>query len=234
MDRFADIEAYVAVVETGSFSAASERLGIAKSVVSRRVSQLERRLGSRLLNRTTRRLSQTDSGRLFFERAVRILSDLDDAEQSIAAETGELRGRIKLAGPLSFGLRHLADELAVFLDRYPEIDLTLDLNDRQVNLVEEGFDMAVRIGALADSTLTARTLGVSRAVTAASPAYLQQHGIPRHPDDLRSHQGLQYTHITARQQWRFLDADGRSHHAQPRVRIRANNGEALAAAAVAG
>ena len=156
MDKFADIEAFTAVVEAGSFSAAGERLGIAKSVVSRRISQLERRLGSRLLHRTTRRLSLTDTGKNFYQRTVQILTDLDDAEQSVTEETRQLRGSLKLAAPLSFGLMHLSDAITDFLNEHPAIELNLDLNDRNINLVEEGFDMAVRIGELQDSTLVAR------------------------------------------------------------------------------
>ncbi len=234
MDRFADLKAFVAVVESATFSAAGERLGIAKSVVSRRVSQLERRLGSRLMNRTTRRLALTDAGRNFYQRAVHILADLDDAEQSVAAETTELRGSLKLAAPLSFGLRHLSSAIADFLIEHPAIELNLDLNDRNVNLVEDGFDMAVRIGDLPDSTLIARRLGLSRHVTCASPAYLRAHGTPAHPDDLRHHVGLQYSNLGYQQQWRYQTARGKVIHAQPRIRIRSNNGEALAAAAVAG
>jgi DNA-binding transcriptional LysR family regulator len=234
MDRFADIEALVAVVEAGSFSAAGERLGVAKSVVSRRVSQLEQRLGSRLLHRTTRRLTLTDAGRQFYQRAVQILSDLEDAEQGAAFDASGLRGSLKLAAPLSFGLAHLSGALTEFLEQHPAIELNLDLNDRSVNLVEEGFDLAIRIGELEDSTLIARRLGTSRTVTAASAAYLARYGTPRHPDDLHRHVGLQYTNLSYRRQWRYTAADGRTLHAQPQLRMRANNGEALACAAVAG
>ena len=173
MDKFADIETLVAVIESGSFIAAGERLGVAKSMVSRRISQLESRLGSRLLHRTTRRLSLTEAGRNFYQRAVQILAELDEAEQGVAAETTELRGAIKLAAPLTFGLRHLSDAITDFLDTHPAIELNLDLNDRNINLIEEGFDLAVRIGELQDSTLVARRLGVSRAVTCASRVYLR-------------------------------------------------------------
>ncbi len=163
MDKFADLEAFTAVVESGTFSAAGERLGIAKSVVSRRISQLESRLGSRLMNRTTRRLALTDAGRSFYQRgATQILADLDDAEQSVTQETTELRGSLKLAAPLSFGLLHLTRAITDFLNEHPAIELNLDLNDRNINLVEDGFDMAVRIGELKDSTLVARHLGISQ------------------------------------------------------------------------
>jgi len=234
MDRFADIEALVAVVEAGSFSAASERLGVAKSVVSRRVSELERRLGSRLLHRTTRRLSLTDPGRSFYQRAVQILADLDDAEQSVGEETAELRGMLKVAAPLSFGLAHLSSALTDFLDLHPAIELSLDLNDRTINLVEEGVDVAIRIGDLQDSTLVARRLGTSRVVTCASRGYLERAGEPLHPDELHRHIGLQYTNISYKQHWQFVARDGKTLRGQPQIRVRANNGEALACAAAAG
>jgi len=230
----ANIEALVAVVEAGTFSAAGDRLGVAKSVISRRVSQLEQHLGSRLLNRTTRRLVLTDAGRHFYQRAAQILADLDDAEQDVASETAGLRGALRLAAPLSFGLAHLSEALTAFLERHPAIELYLDLNDRSINLVEEGFDLAVRIGDLRDSTLIARRLGTSRTVTCASRAYLERHGIPRHPDELTRHIGLQYSNTSYRRQWQYETPDGHTLHAQPQIRMRANNGEALACAAAAG
>ena len=234
MDKFADLEAFTAVVEAGSFSAAGERLGIAKSVVSRRISQLETRLDSRLLHRTTRRLSLTDAGKNFYQRAVQILADLDDAELSVTEETTDLRGSLKLAAPLSFGLTHLSKAIFDFLSEHPAIELNLDLNDRNINLIEEGFDMAVRIGVLQDSTLVARRLGTMRQVTCASPSYLEQYGEPKHPSDLQQHIGLQYSNISYKNQWSYKTSEGKMLFAQPQIRIRANNGEALAAAAVAG
>ena len=234
MDKFADLDAFTAVVESGTFSAAGERLGIAKSVVSRRVSQLESRLGSRLLHRTTRRLALTDAGKNFYQRAVQILADLDDAEQSVTEETTELRGTLKLAAPLSFGLLHLSNAIADFLCEYPAIELNMDLNDRNINLVEDGFDMAVRIGVLKDSTLVARRLGTVRHVTCASSKYLQQFGEPLHPGELNQHVGLQYSNITYKQQWCYEAPEGKTIFGQPQIRIRSNNGESLATAAVAG
>ena len=234
MDRLASIEALVAVVETGSFSKAAERLGLAKSVVSRRVSLLEAQLGVQLLQRTTRSLSLTGPGQQFHQRAARILAELDEAEQSIMDASAELRGAIRIAAPLSFGLRHLAEALNAFLCQHPAIELDMDLNDREVNLVEEGFDMAVRIGALRDSTLLARRLGSVRFATCASPDYLARHGLPRHPRELEHHTGLHYSNVTLKQAWRF-DNDGREPlTAIPGIRLRANNGDVLAAAAVAG
>jgi DNA-binding transcriptional LysR family regulator len=145
-----------------------------------------------------------------------------------------LRGALKVAAPLSFGLAHLSSALTDFLDRHPAIKLNLDLNDRNINLVEEGFDLAVRIGELEDSTLVARRLGTSRMVTCASRAYLERHGEPLHPNDLQRHTDLQYSNIRYKQHWQFVDHDGKRFQAQPQIRIRANNGEALACAAAAG
>jgi len=234
MDRFADLQALVAIVESGSFSAAAERLGVAKSVVSRRLTRLEERLGSNLLLRTTRRLTLTDTGRAFFQRAQQILNDLDEAEQLTSEQAGELRGPIRLAAPMSFGLRHLSAALAEFMQLHPKIELDLDLNDRRVNLVEEGFDMAVRIGDLPDSSLVARRLGTIRSIACASPQYLASHGVPGSPQDLAGHPALQYAHLPERQQWTFTGADGEHIVAQPRTVMRANNGEALAEVAAAG
>lgn len=234
MDRFAHIQALVAVVETGSFSRAAERLGVAKSVLSRRVTALEHDLGVQLLQRTTRSLSLTGPGRQFHERATRILADLDDAEQSIRDASAALRGRIRLAAPLSFGLHRLSAALDAFLVLHPGIELDLDLNDREVNLVEEGFDMAVRIGELRDSTLIARRLGIARFAACAGPDYLERQGVPQHPDELPQHIGLHYSNTPLRQAWTFGDGARGTLVGIPQIRMRANNGDVLTAAAVAG
>ena len=234
MDRFANIEALVAVVETGSFSKAAERLGNAKSVVSRRVSLLEEQLGVQLLQRTTRTLSLTGPGRQFYERAERILAELDEAEQSIVDASAALRGSLRIAAPLSFGLHHLTAALNDFMGEHPGIEIDLDLNDREINLVEEGFHMAVRIGALRDSTLLARRLGAARFVTCASPGYLAQYGEPANPADLTRHIGLHYANVTPAQAWQFSTGGREPTVAIPGIRMRANNGDVLAAAALAG
>jgi DNA-binding transcriptional LysR family regulator len=233
MNKVADLEALVAVVESNRFSIASERLNIAKSVVSRRISQLEQRLGGRLLHRTTRRISLTDEGKQFYQRAVQILSDLNDAEQSICQDNAALRGAIKLATPLSFGLKHVTQAIAEFLQSYPDITLNLDLNDRNINLVEEGFDMTIRVGNLQDSTLIAKQLSISRTVTCASQSYLDKYGEPTHPDQLSQHFGLQYSNVSYKEQWCY-EKDNSLFYAQPQIRLRANNGEALATAAMSG
>jgi DNA-binding transcriptional LysR family regulator len=234
MDRFSAISALIAVVESGSFQAAGERLGIAKSVVSRRVSQLEQSLGIRLLHRTTRSHSLTDEGLQFYRRSVQIMNDLQDAELEASQDSGEVRGRMRLAAPLSFGLLHLSRAINEFLQNHPALDLELDLNDRNVNLVEEGFDMAVRIGELEDSQLIARRIGTSNNITCASPSYIEQKGQPVVPDDLRHHAGLQYTNVSRRAQWQYGSASSALEYGQPKIRMRANNGEVLASAAISG
>jgi DNA-binding transcriptional LysR family regulator len=234
MDRFADLESFISVVEQGSFSAAGEQLGIAKSVVSRRVSRLEKRLGSQLLRRTTRRLTLTEAGNEFYRRARSVLDELEEAEQQVGEHAGALCGTLRLTAPMSFGVRHLAPALASFLRENDQIQLELDLNDRQVDLVEEGFDMAVRAGELRDSSLRARRLGTIRSITCASPDYLKRFGTPHHPDELVGHRALQYAHVRARDSWKFLDANDRPVAAQPQIVLHANNGEALAELAVAG
>lgn len=234
MDRFETLQTFVAVVEAGSFSAAAVRLDRAKSAVSRQVAALETHLGVQLLNRTTRRLSLTEAGREFHERAQRILADLEEAELSVAVEQTALRGRLRLAAPLSFGVQHLAPALAEFLTLHPELVLDLDLDDRRINLVEEGFDLALRIGELADSSLVARPLAPVRMLLCASPEYLRRHGTPRTPADLAFHAGLVYGNVPEAQQWRFLDAAGKAHSVKVPARLRANNGDVLVRAAVDG
>ncbi|MEJ2129410.1 MAG: LysR family transcriptional regulator [Woeseiaceae bacterium] len=184
MHRFEELQAFVAVVETGSFTAAADRLDAAKSAVSRRVSALEDRLGVQLLRRTTRRLNLTDTGRSFYEHSARILADLDEAEAAVLQEHGELRGTLRIALPLSFGLHHMCEPVARFSRQHPRVHFDLDLNDRRVDLVQEGMDLALRIGRLSDSSLIARKLFDARTVVCAAPAYLEKHGVPETPDDL--------------------------------------------------
>jgi len=234
MDKFANLEAYVAVVEAGSFSRAAERLNVAKSMVSRRVSRLEGSLRVQLLQRTTRRLSVTTSGREFYEHAVRILAQLDEAEQAVGDDDAELRGLMRIAAPLSFGLHHLTGVIADFMSEHPGIEIDLDLNDREVDLVAEGLDMTVRIGSLDDSSLIARRLGTARFITCASPDYLAEHGTPEHPRDLQHHTALHYSNVPVAQAWQLSGDAASSRTALPRIRARANNGDALVAMATAG
>ena len=234
MNRLHALECFVAVVESGQFSVAAERLGIGKSVISRRVSELEEHLGALLLQRTTRKLSLTDAGREFYPRAVQVLEDLDEAEQSVSRSQQRLSGRIRLAAPLSFGLLHLSPALTRFCKEHPRVVLDIDLNDSEVDLVQEGVDLALRIGSLENSTMVARPLAPVHFVVCASPDYLEQHGTPKTPQQLTEHRGLCYSNLPEPQKWRFLDASGRVLTARILNHIQANNGQILLEAAIAG
>lgn len=234
MDRFADMQTFVRVVESGSISGAAERLDIAKSAVSRRLAELEARLGVQLFHRTTRRLSLTDSGRIFHERCVRILDEVDEAELAVSAAHRELRGALRVALPLSFGLLHLAPAIQEFVRLHPAVEFDLDFNDRQVDLVREGFDVAVRIAQLADSSLMARRLAPIRHVVCASPEYLARRGVPRRPPDLAQHVCLAYSNLPNPGVWSYRDEQGRVVSVNVPVRLKANNGDFLQRAAAAG
>jgi DNA-binding transcriptional LysR family regulator len=233
VDRLDDMIAFIRVVESRSFTAAAERLGLSKSVVSRRLTELENRLGTRLLNRTTRSLSLTPAGQTFFERARAILADVEEAEQAVAELGRDPRGLLRVNAPMSFGILHLAPAVADFMARFPNVELDLDLTDRFVDLVEEGWDIAVRIGRLRDSSLIARKLAPSRLVTVASPAYLERRGRPERPEELTRHECLLYTTLSNPSVWHFrADGDLRSVRVQGRMRV--NNGDTILEAVRAG
>ncbi len=233
MGRYEQLEAFVEVVDQQSFSAAGEKMGLVKSVLSRRVSELENRLGVKLLNRTTRKLSLTGAGEQLYQQSSLLLSGILDAEQRVSDEQVALSGRLKIAAPLSFGNRHLSGAISEFVKSHPEIDISLDLNDREIDLVAEGFDITIRIGGLSDSTLIARKLGIIRFTTVASETYLKEHGTPMSPADLVNHQGLLYSNMTAKQQWQFVD-DKKTVVAVPHTRLSANNGDFLTKSAING
>jgi DNA-binding transcriptional LysR family regulator len=234
MDRFESLRNFVSVVETGSISAAAERQRLAKSGVSRRLAELEQHLGVQLFRRTTRRMNLTDTGRSFYERARRLLDDLEEAELAVSSEHGALQGHIKLALPLSFGLGHLPPAIAEFMSRHPDLEIELDMNDRQVDLLQEGVDVAVRIAELDDSSLIARRLAPIRHVVCASPAYLARHGTPRSLEELRGHRCLVYSNLPEPEVWRCRLPNGEPGEVRLRPHMRANNGEMLALAAEAG
>ncbi len=231
MDRLEEMRTFVAVVEGGSITGAAERLGIAKSAVSRRLADLEERLSVQLFRRTTRRMNLTDTGQSFYERCLRILADVEEAELAVSQQHGDLQGRLRVAVPLSFGLNHLGPAIDAFLRTHPGIEFDLDLNDRQVDLLAEGFDLAVRIAELADSTLIARQLAPVRHVVCASPAYLAERGTPRTPAELTHHDCLIYANAPNPGLWTYTDPDGRQGSVQVRARLRANNGDCLRQAA---
>ncbi len=234
MHRFEDLEAFVAVVEAGSFTAAADRLDLAKSAVSRRIAALEARLGAELLRRTTRRIHLTDTGRAFYERSVRILADLDEAEAAVAMAPGELRGRLRIAMPVSFGIRHMCAAIAAFGIRHPGILFDLDLNDRRVDLIEEGADLAIRIGRLEDSSLIARRLFEARTVVCAAPSYLAEHGEPGAPGDLARHACLVYSNVPVPGQWRCTDGANRDRVVDVNVVMAASSGDFLLTSAAEG
>lgn len=234
MDRFDDLEVFNAVVEAGSFTAAAERLGIAKSAVSRRVSRLEARLGVQLIQRTTRRLNVTDTGKSFYERSARILSDLDEAESAAAQEHGELKGELRLALPLGFAVSHMYGPIAAFSRLHPHVRFRLDLNDRRVDLLQEGVDMALRIGRLSDSSLIARKLFDARTVVCASPDYLADNGKPGTLDELKNHQCLVYDNLADPERWVCRDTDGNRLDVSVNAAMRASSGEFLRECAAQG
>jgi len=234
MHRFQELQAFVAVVETGSFTAAAERLDTAKSAISRRISALEERLAVQLVRRTTRKLNLTDTGQSFYERSARILADLDEAESAVLQEHGELRGTLRVALPLSFALRHMSEPVAEFSRRHPRVSFEFDLNDRRVDLVQEGMDLALRIGRLRDSTLIARRLFDVRTVVCAAPAYLEQYGIPESPQDLVSHRCLVYSNVADPTRWAYRDASSTQQAVDVNVVMTASSGDFLREAAVTG
>jgi DNA-binding transcriptional LysR family regulator len=234
MDRLASMEVFVRVVETGSFSGAAERLGLSRAAASKQVMQLEERLGTRLLNRTTRRLSLTEDGQAFYERSLRILAEMEAAEAEAADRHGEPRGTLRLSAPVSFGLLHLGGALSGFLERHPAVAVTVTLDDRYVDLVEEGFDAAIRIGRLADSSLVARRVCAVELLLVASPDYWRRHGKPGSPAELAGHPALLYTLAAFGREWRLADRAGREETVLAKPVLAANNGDVLRAAALAG
>lgn len=230
MDRLICERMFVSVLETGSFAAAALRLGTSSGQASKLVSKLEAELGARLLHRTTRALSPTEAGQVYYDRLRGLLEDFDALEAEMRATGKEPRGKIRLSAPLSFGLSRLSPLLSSFASRYPEISLDVQFSDRLVNLVDEGFDMAVRVGKPGDTTLIARKLCSVRVIVAASPDYLARRGIPALPQDLVQHDCLIDTNYRDPQHWVFKD----SQRVQVRGRLAFSNASACASAAEAG
>lgn len=197
--------AFVTVCETESLTAAARRLGLSPSVMSRQIAALEARLGTRLFHRTTRSLSLTDAGTRYLERARRILGDLDEAERVAQSDRSEPSGRLSVTAPLIFGRLHVAPLLARFVRQYPKVSVELSLSDRFVNVVEEGHDLAIRIGHLPDSQLIARRFGETRRALVASPAYLGRAGTPRHPGDLARHDAIAFLPSAPSSEWQFTE-----------------------------
>lgn len=234
MENLADIAVFVRVVERGSFTLAADELELSRAVVSKYLTRLEERLGARLLHRTTRRLALTEAGAALFEASRGAIERIEEAEAAIARFQSAPRGRLRVSAPMSFGILHLGPAIADFAREYPGVTLDIRLDDRFVNLVEEGVDVAVRIGVLTDSSLVARKLGATRAVACASPAYLAEHGEPATPEELAGHDCLIYSYLANANVWRFLARDGREIPVAVSGSLRINNGIVLAEAAIAG
>ncbi|HEX3631922.1 MAG TPA: LysR family transcriptional regulator [Casimicrobiaceae bacterium] len=226
--------AFAKVVESGSFVRAAARLATSVSAVSRHVAELEAHLDVRLLNRTTRRLSLTESGTAFYQHCVQLLADLDEAEQSVAASAITPRGTLRLSAPVTFGERHLAPAIAAFIDRYLEMRFDVELSDRAVDLVDEGFDAALRIGAIGSQNLVGRPVGETSLVCCAAPAYLERRGAPAHPEDLAGHDCLTYEYASQRNIWPFRQRDGVIRQLKVSGPVHANSGRFLEALAVEG
>lgn len=233
MDRLLAMRVFSQVVESGGFSKAAGKLGLSTSATSRHVADLEAHLDTRLLQRTTRRINLTESGRGFYERCVQILAELDDAERDASQESAAPRGSIRLTTAVNFGMRHLTPAIGGFLARYPQVKFDVSLSDRVVDLVEEGFDLAIRIGTPGPETLVARKLGETRLVPCAAPAYLKRHGIPKTPEELKHHNCLTYEYAS-RDEWRFVDASGIERRVRVSGNLHSNNGDLLAEAAAQG
>ena len=233
MDPLDGIAAFARVVDSGSFSAAARRLNVSKSAISAHVQRLEERLGIRLLNRTTRRLSLTEAGAAYYRHCARILVEAEAAEQAASALQREPRGTLRISAPDSFGWMHVAPAIPAFLKRYPELAIDIKLSAAYANLVDEGLDLAIRIGILEDSALVARKLALSRLVLCAAPAYLSERGTPRKPNDLAGHNCLCTDLLPWGDEWR-LTSKGREVRVPVSGSVRSNNAEMLRVAALDG
>lgn len=232
MDKLANMQAFAMVGQTGSFAEAARRLNLAHSVVSKRIKDLEDYLGAQLLMRTTRKVSLTDAGYAYLDHVRKFLDEMDEVEGALRHKVQKPVGTIKLTAPLSFGLQYLGPAIASYLAQYPDVTVKTYLSDRHVDLVEEGYDLAIRVGALSDSSLIAKKLGACRRVVCATPAYFKQHGTPQTPDDLRNHNCLSYINLAEGKSWPFM-VDGHKTWQPVTGNFLSDNGDLLYQAALA-
>lgn len=233
MDRLKCMDIFVQVADIGNFSKVARETGLSTSVVSKYVATLEEQLGVRLLNRTTRSLSLTEIGTDYLGRCRQILDHVKDADQVATNQQIEPRGTLRLSAPMSFGILHLGSLIAQFIQAHPGIEIDLELNDRHVDIVNEGFDVVLRIGVLKDSTLIACKLAFIHRICCGSPDYFRKYGTPTHPKELASHKGLYYGHQGWIEDWNFIGPSG-EFKSEAAVMIKSNNGDVLKAAAVSG
>jgi DNA-binding transcriptional LysR family regulator len=225
MDRLDAMQAFVAVADLQGFAPAARRLGLSPSAVTRLIAALEERLGARLLQRTTRQVTLTDAGARYLERVRRILGDVEEAEEAVEGERTRPGGRLVISAPVGFGRLHVSPVVSAYLKRFPEVGADLRLSDRMINLVEDGVDLAVRIGHLPDSTLVARQVGEMRRIVVASKDYLKAHGEPNRPADIVAHETIQFGAMTAAADWRFVE-DGGEVRVSPTPRFATNSADA--------
>ena len=234
MDRLTSMSIFVKVVAHHSFAEAARELGLSRAAISKHVVALEQSLGANLLNRTTRRLSLTEVGAAVYERYTRILEEIDEVERNVGALQTNPRGVLRITAPVSFGIPHLAPAIIDYLARYPDVSIDMVLNDRTVDLIEEGFDLAVRIGHLVDSTLIARRIAPIRFALCAAPSYLKFHGEPRRPADLTRHNCLEFSYRQTGTEWHFTGPDGTEESVRVSGRLKVNNPQVLHTAALNG
>ena len=234
MDRLRAFEVFVAVVAQGGFSRAADKLDTSPANVTRYVNDLEEALGVRLLNRTSRRLSLTEPGRTLYDRALSILEDVAEAEAITSSSALQPRGRLRVNAPVSFGILHLAPLWPRFMAHYPDIQLDISLSDRVVDLVEEGYDLAIRISRAGSPSLVSRKLATSQNVVCASPDYIARHGAPQAPEDLTHHVCIGYAYSATGDEWGLIDDAGRAHKVAVSTSLQTNNGDTVRAAALAG
>lgn len=234
MDRLTEMEAFAMVIDQGGFTDAAKKMGISKSAVSKHVSSLEARLGARLLNRTTRRVSPTEIGLAYYDRARRVLNDAGEADALVSSMQSDPSGLLRISVATDFGVNHLSPILNEFLADFPEINVNMVLNNRYVELISEGFDMAIRIGDLEDSTLRARKLTETNMRMIASPNYFQQHGRPHRIDDLNEHKLLHYSNHAAGNVWKITAPSGEKRQVRTAGWLTVNDGQSLLNAAISG
>ena len=234
MDRLRALEIFVAVASRGGFARAAQALDTSPANVSRYIVELEAHLGTRLINRSSRKLSLTESGQALFERGKSILDDVAEAEAVTASASLQPRGRLRINAPLSFGVLQLAPLWPRFLQRHPEVELEVALIDRVVDIVEEGYDLAIRISRAGSAAHAARKLAVSHNIVCAAPRYLRKHGRPKTPAELAGHDCIGYTYAASADEWHFADAHGGAHAVKVRCVMHTNNGDTARAAALAG